>query len=602
MSSIARLFSCLFPLLVVSAFFAVHELSIALPGGGGTVYAQSDNNGDGDFIDPGDDFDGDALINSNDADDDNDGVIDPNDAFPFDASEDTDTDGDGIGNNADADDDGDGVVDGNDAFPLDPQFSGDTDGDGTDDQQDNDDDNDFNPDATDPAPLDPDVGGFADTDGDGVPDNVDTDDDGDGIPDSEEGSDVIFGDGEFTDSVEAGIRIDANRMLKVREVSSAKKLREMRRRSLRHARFANEAGMVYVSLPRAFAAAREQLKADGEIDKQLKHLAGLTRLDYVFVYPGSGELVVAGPAEPVDATEPHRPVGRKTGRPVVQLTDLVDMLRVASADVGKVGCSLDPDPDSMKRVQAVARKYGSISAGERARFARDMKEAMGGQKVRLFGVAEASRGAQAFLVADYRMKRQALGLDPIPVRGMTHAIARRAKAAGRFWFESSYEPIKMSADKRVYALSGKRLQVKSGRLMFQEGGASRKARGFATNFTRHMDKLAAAEPAYADLQNLTDLFLLAHLIRADKLDNRTGWDWGWASSADNWPTPRFNVPETAEPLISFTNRSIAAGGVSIKIADTIAQASRAVDNTGELAKLLPELPEKGWFWYENAGE
>jgi len=66
-------------------------------------------------------FDNDNLGDVCDPDDDNDGVADVIDAFPFDASENSDTDGDGIGNNSDncpttanpnqADSDGDGIGD-----------------------------------------------------------------------------------------------------------------------------------------------------------------------------------------------------------------------------------------------------------------------------------------------------------------------------------------------------------------------------------------------------------------------------------------------------------------------------------------------------------
>lgn len=424
--------------------------------------------------------------------------------------------------------------------------------------------------------------------------------DGDGVvwAQDDDDDDDLDDDDELSASVEAGIYVSADKMLKARAVSSTEKLREMRRRAIRHARHADDQNLVYISLPRAFAEARRQRRDQGKIDDKLKHLAGLTRIEYLFVYPDADELVIAGPAEPVDTTEPHRPAGAATGRPVVQLTDLLDMLRLADRQVRKIGCSLDPDPESMQRVQAVVQRYGAISRGERRAFARDLKDAMGGQNVRLFGVDEASRAAHAFLVADYLMKRQALGLAPIPIRGMTHAITPRAKAAGRFWFEPAYEPIRQSRDKRVYALDGARLQVKSGRLMFQEGGAPRKAKAFATNFTRHMADLAAAEPAYADLQNLVDLYLLAHLVEADQLDEQADWHWDWARDDQAWRTPRFRVPETAEPLISFTSGSIAAGGVSISVQSVIDQDKREVDRSGRLDALRPELPDTGWHWFE----
>ncbi|PHK99200.1 hypothetical protein CGL56_07005 [Neolewinella marina] len=159
-----------------------------------------------------------------DADDDNDGYLDTNDAFPFDATEWTDTDGDGIGNNADtdddndgqsdedelacgsdpldinsasadndadnqpdcvdADDDNDGYLDTNDAFPFDPTEWIDTDGDGTGNNADTDDDNDGVTDTQDAFPLD--ATEWIDTDGDGTGNNADTDDDNDGVTDTED--------------------------------------------------------------------------------------------------------------------------------------------------------------------------------------------------------------------------------------------------------------------------------------------------------------------------------------------------------------------------------------------------------------------------------
>ncbi|XOV89514.1 MAG: thrombospondin type 3 repeat-containing protein [Pseudomonadota bacterium] len=69
------------------------------------------------------DTDGDGIGDVADTDDDNDLVPDVDDAFPLDGTESVDTDSDGIGNNADDDDDGDGVLDVDDAFPLDPTRS-----------------------------------------------------------------------------------------------------------------------------------------------------------------------------------------------------------------------------------------------------------------------------------------------------------------------------------------------------------------------------------------------------------------------------------------------------------------------------------------------
>ena len=94
--------------------------------------ADEDEDGLGDACDDAPaDFDDDGIPDSSDPDDDNDGMNDDDDAFPYDATETTDTDGDGIGNNADADDDGDGVADEVDNCPYnanDDQTDDDNDG------------------------------------------------------------------------------------------------------------------------------------------------------------------------------------------------------------------------------------------------------------------------------------------------------------------------------------------------------------------------------------------------------------------------------------------------------------------------------------------
>jgi predicted outer membrane repeat protein len=62
--------------------------------------------------------DTDANGDACDPDDDNDGMPDAQDAFPFDATEQTDADGDGIGDHADLDDDNDGIADATDNCPA----------------------------------------------------------------------------------------------------------------------------------------------------------------------------------------------------------------------------------------------------------------------------------------------------------------------------------------------------------------------------------------------------------------------------------------------------------------------------------------------------
>ena len=144
---------------------------------GDTIGDNADTDDDGDGVDDASEETGCDLL----ADCDGDNVNDDTDAFPLDATEDTDTDGDGLGDNADIDDDGDGVSDAYDWAPLNASEWRDFDGDGIGDTADTDDDGDLVADTEDAFPLDGTES--ADTDGDTVGDNTDMDDDGDGVDD-----------------------------------------------------------------------------------------------------------------------------------------------------------------------------------------------------------------------------------------------------------------------------------------------------------------------------------------------------------------------------------------------------------------------------------
>lgn len=135
------------------------------------------------------DYDGDMICDKLDTDDDGDGVVDTLDAFPFDATENSDNDGDGLGDFSDNDDDNDGWLDNEEpncgTDPMDfNSVPADNDMDHDCDISDQDDDNDGVLDIDDAFPLNPSE--TKDNDGDGTGDNADPDDDNDGWLDAQE--------------------------------------------------------------------------------------------------------------------------------------------------------------------------------------------------------------------------------------------------------------------------------------------------------------------------------------------------------------------------------------------------------------------------------
>lgn len=134
----------------------------------------ADTDGDGvpNYLEGGEDLDGDGAASWFDRDADGDGIDDAVEgAF--------DSDGDGLLDSQDGDSDGDGLSDAEEVGNY-PDVPLDSDLDGTPDFRDNDSDGDGIPDATENG------FGNGDADGDGIPNHLDSDSDNDGLSDEEE--------------------------------------------------------------------------------------------------------------------------------------------------------------------------------------------------------------------------------------------------------------------------------------------------------------------------------------------------------------------------------------------------------------------------------
>ena len=82
-----------------------------------------------------------------------------------------------------------------------------------------------------------------------------------------------------------------------------------------------------VSLTRLERIIAEKIAAGSGPDNVMKHMAGLTRIEYVFCYPETGDIVVAGPAEPWGEDLAGRKLGIASGRPVIELQDMITAMR-----------------------------------------------------------------------------------------------------------------------------------------------------------------------------------------------------------------------------------------------------------------------------------
>ncbi len=395
-----------------------------------------------------------------------------------------------------------------------------------------------------------------------------------------------------------GVRIDPAGVMRAERLEHGARLRAIVNRGIRD-------GMVgertFVSLPRVFAEARRLQEAGQTLPDDVKYLKGLVRLRYVIAYPEAGDLVIGGPAEPIERIG-GQAFGGKTGRPVLRLDDLATALRIVgpAADRSEpFGCTIQLKAEAAQRMlDALSARKSMIASnpGRRHEVAAAMAEAGGAMPIELLNLPGDSRYAQVAIEADYLMKRLAIGLMRSPVRGVGSYIAtldQPQMLSNRFWFAESYEPVRVSADGHAFELRGPGVKVLTAPK--RVGGRVKptpKATAYANLLTEHFDDLSRGIPAFADLANLADLAVAAAIVRHDKLHDKAGWDMGWVLDvADGYRAQPAEVAQHAAALanVALAGRVVLFMGGGVMIDPTGAAADRVVDERGEL-EALPDAP------------
>ncbi|MFP6700798.1 MAG: DUF1598 domain-containing protein, partial [Planctomycetaceae bacterium] len=169
-----------------------------------------------------------------------------------------------------------------------------------------------------------------------------------------------------------------------------------------------------VSLKRLEQEVARRLETGEPLPADIRHLAGLQQIQFVFTYPETGDIVIAGPAEGFRVnTTTGTAIGATSGHPVLQLDDLVTVLRAFTAEGGGViGCSIDPRPEGLKKINdfvARSNRKGSLSPAAVKNWTSQLGNALGRQDITVTGVPADSRVARVMVEADYKMKLIGIG-------------------------------------------------------------------------------------------------------------------------------------------------------------------------------------------------
>ncbi len=368
-----------------------------------------------------------------------------------------------------------------------------------------------------------------------------------------------------------------------------------------------------VSLRALEAAIEQSAKSGKPLPDDIRYLAGLQQIHYVFVYPQQKDIILVGPGEGWKIDARGNMVGITTGRPVMLLDDLLVALRTAQAAAqGGITCSIDPTPEGLAKYNQQAGAIKNL--GSPQAVASGISNVLGMQQITVMGVPATSHLAQVLVAADYRMKRLGMNFDPPPpgiklpsYLQMIPANARNANMFPRWWLEPSYEPLLRDAQGLAWELRGASVKamteedfLTSTGVKEHSGKASPMAQKWADNMTNQFSALSLAEPIFGELRNCMELAIVGALLVKERLPEKAGYSLPVLMSSPELQPAEFNapkqVPSQASVLKKGNNWIISvSGGVAINswiIADNTKQSDDAAPIR---AKAAPPDGTK-WWW------
>ncbi|QDV16761.1 hypothetical protein Pan153_13930 [Gimesia panareensis] len=356
-------------------------------------------------------------------------------------------------------------------------------------------------------------------------------------------------------------------------------------------------------------------KAKGEpLPVEVRFLAGLWRIDYLFVDRENNDLIIAGPAEGFATNAQNRVVCVESGRPPLRLDDLVVALQ--SQQRGLItGCSFDAKQENLARMHEYIRRTNNASSSATAvtRF-RTMAQILGMQDVTVTGVPAGSHYARVLVEADYMLKRISIGLEPSGIREIkSHLATLRGggNSTQRWWFTPLYDAFTTTADRDAFQFSGQRLQMMSQEEFVNLAGQRTEAAQtrvsttrYAQQFTKYFAKLADLHPTFAELQSITDLTVLAALIRKERLDDQVGWGQRFFLSEADYLVPEGNIPTQVPTAMNYKQAGglmicLVGGGVTINARAVLRQTEFVTTRDDTLAEKKQSVVRQDgvrWWW------
>jgi len=377
-----------------------------------------------------------------------------------------------------------------------------------------------------------------------------------------------------------------------------------------------------VSLNRLDAAINDRLGKRQQPTDEMLYLAGLTRVKYVFYYPETKDIVLAGPAEAWGPDVAGRVRGLESGWTTLQLQDLIVALRAyppGKQGVPRILISIDPTAEGLARMQAFLRQWGSQATPDQTDFIVDgLRNSLGMQNIRVEGIAANTHFAQVLIEADYRMKLIGIGLEVPPARIKSYVDAARPtevsrNALQRWYFVPDYKSVHVTPDHFGMELVGNGVKlvgedevVSHAGTRAVSGKTNKASQTFVTGFTQKYAEIAMSVPVYAEMRNCVDLAIAAAFLQKHDIYGQAGWNLGVFGQEQVYPVETLNTPKHTETVVASIwrgNRLMTpvGGGVTLEPRQALQEGYVQVDSDGKLVKTrdgidIGKLADGQWWW------
>lgn len=423
----------------------------------------------------------------------------------------------------------------------------------------------------------------------------------------------------------AGVEVDAAGVLRVKQHDPRVAQQHLLAAVARKAAGAQEmksSELRKVSLNRLEAAVAKALEAGRDPELAMRSMAGLTRVQYVFFYPETRDIVIAGPAEGFVEDPAGRVVGIQSGRPVVMLEDMVTALRAyapAQKPTSVISVSIDPTPEGLQRMNqflAVAKR--NFHPGDAQRLALSLKENLGLQTVSIKGIPHSTNFARVLVEADYRMKLIGIGLEQLPLP-MPSYVARvspaqvASNAMERWYFVPNYDGVAVSEDglamklnDRGVQLVGENERVSAAGQRVASGRTNRASQAFCLDFTKNYSLIADRVPVYAEMRNLIDAAIAAAYIQQQDFYGQADWEMTTFGDESRFAVETHTAPHQVETAVNAiwkgnTLMTPLGGGVHVQPRQALNSDRLTTEADGKTAALQQtvapnDLAADQWWW------